>query len=880
MFFALVQTASATTLFPSGGGTGTTTYQTNSIPYFNGTYLTEKNGSLSFDGTKLKMTYASSTAISADTLCLNSDTCRSTWPSGSGGSGSIGTSSVGVIGSLLYYTTSGATPELVNPIATTSATISSGLAYSGTFGALVGGAAGSLTCTTGSATVFGCLTAANFNVFNNKIGTSSVLSANQVLYATGSNTAASVATTTQTFSGPFSLSAAQGYLVGGSSATITWSGLSTTTAIASGQVLYGTSASGVSSVATSSIGATAPITFSGTPGAQIGGASGTYGCTTASATAAGCIATVDWNAFNMKIATSAAETAGQVAVWSTTNGSPAKLYSVATSSETCTAPLLCAAHTVLAGGGAITWTGLATTSQPASSNLLVSNGAAGVYGVATTSETCTSPLSCTAHAVLTGGGAITITQSTASANGYLSSTDWNSFNMKVGTSSAETAGQLAAWGTTAGSPPKLYSVATTAVACSGNISCTAFTALGAASTISFTGTLGLSGGGTNASLSGANQVLFMNAGNTAVSSNSLHTYLASQGALLLGTTTAQFGLGTFGTSTTPQILLSDNTAADNMWTLRTISNALYIATSTATATSTTAALTFNGLSGAATFGSPATTTFSGGIQGTFLNLTSAGTSTISSNVVSPCFSNTIGGACLTSLGTPVSIANGGTNASSFGTTNGIVAYDGTRLVNFANFTLTSTLASILTASTTNFSNFGTAYFGGTATSTVVGDSATSTLLSSLGVTKTSGTAFRVNDGFGTNILNVSTASTTAGYDLLQLWSATSTGPLFAFDQYGHMTASSTAPVLSSCGTSPTLTTDSSDFQGTITVGSVAATGCTLTFGTPHTTNTHCVISNQTVSVVNAMTYTESTTGFVVSQTGLTSDKLDYICTGK
>jgi hypothetical protein len=47
------------------------------------------------------------------------------------------------------------------------------------------------------------------------------------------------------------------------------------------------------------------------------------------------------------------------------------------------------------------------------------------------------------------------------------------------------------------------------------------------------------------------------------------------------------------------------------------------------------------------------------------------------------------------------IANGGTNASSFGTSNGITAYDGTRLVNFSGYTLTSSVLTAANASTTN-----------------------------------------------------------------------------------------------------------------------------------------------------------------------------------
>jgi hypothetical protein len=88
------------------------------------------------------------------------------------------------------------------------------------------------------------------------------------------------------------------------------------------------------------------------------------------------------------LATSSALTAGRVHYSTGVN----TFADIATSSETCSAPLLCAAHTVLTGGGAISWLGLATTSQPSSSNVLVSNGTSGVYGVATSSLGVTSPI--------------------------------------------------------------------------------------------------------------------------------------------------------------------------------------------------------------------------------------------------------------------------------------------------------------------------------------------------------------------------------------------------------------------------------------------------------------------------------------------------------
>lgn len=56
--------ASAAGLTAVQGGTGTSTWITNSIPYFTGFRFTENNSAFNFDGTRLNMTYASSTAIS------------------------------------------------------------------------------------------------------------------------------------------------------------------------------------------------------------------------------------------------------------------------------------------------------------------------------------------------------------------------------------------------------------------------------------------------------------------------------------------------------------------------------------------------------------------------------------------------------------------------------------------------------------------------------------------------------------------------------------------------------------------------------------------------------------------------------------------------
>lgn len=242
-------------------------------------------------------------------------------------------------------------------------------------------------------------------------------------------------------------------------------------------------------------------------------------------------------------------------------------------------------------------------------------------------------------------------------------------------------------------------------------------------------------------------------------------------------------------------------------------------------------------------------------------------------------SSTIGVNLLTGL---LPIATGGTNNNSYVST-GVFSFQGGAFSTNSNFTFnnTSAVLSVTGASTTNASSLNTIYVGSTATSTFNGNGATSTISGTLLVASTSPNAFAIQDQFkDLNYLTFSTATTTARYNLFDFRSATSTGPIFAMDNNGHLVASSTTPVLSSCGTTPSLSSDSSDLSGTITVGSVAATACTLSFGVPHVTGTHCVISNQSMSVVNAGTYSESLTGFTFSQTGLTSDKLDYICIGQ
>lgn len=87
---------------------------------------------------------------------------------------------------------------------------------------------------------------------------------------------------------------------------------------------------------------------------------------------------------------------------------------------------------------------------------------------------------------------------------------------------------------------------------------------------------------------------------------------------------------------------------------------------------------------------------------------------------------------------------------------------------------------------------------------------------------------------------------------------------------------STSPVLSSCGTAPTIVGTNAAF--TITPGATAG-GCTATFVPPLKNTPTCLVSEQTMSVVNALTYTVTNTALTITQTSLSS-KLDVHCFGQ
>lgn len=112
--------------------------------------------------------------------------------------------------------------------------------------------------------------------------------------------------------------------------------------------------------------------------------------------------------------------------------------------------------------------------------------------------------------------------------------------------------------------------------------------------------------------------------------------------------------------------------------------------------------------------------------------------------------------------------------------------------------------------------------------------------------------------------------------------ATGTGvgnsmPVFEIDKFGHEVASGPLPTVSSCGTTQTIT--GNDHAMVVTVGSVATTACTITFANAYGAPPVVHITNRSMSITNAMTYTVSNTAITVSQTALTGDVLDITVEG-
>lgn len=638
--------------------------------------------------------------------CLTTDGTNNSWGScgvgGGSGSGNVSTSSSETAGNLPYWTTTSATPALLGKVATTTLAGGGPITVSNT-PVVIGGSGAVLGCTTASTAAAGCISIASFNVFNNKVATSAAETIGQLAaWGTTSGTPAT---------------------------------------------LY--------SIATSSLGVTAPITFSGTIAAQVGGAAGSFGCTTATGAVAGCLSAANWMTFNNKVATSAVPTLGDLTYW-TGVGTPSTVASVATG-------------TVSAGSTAIT----------------VTAGRAAV------------------------GGALAIDCATAAGAqvGCLTGANFTTFNVnRLGTSSAIAAGGAVLYAT---------GVNTVASAATNTLS-------GTANQITISNSP-LIIGGAGAVLTLPAHVIFPT------------DYEASAGTTTAATSTSFYNVGS---STIAGVF---NAVGGATFGSATTSNALYV-----TGSSTIARLNL----------------------GVPLIIGSGGTgaSSIGANML---IANN-GSSVLNSTSTPTAAAYFATTTtatSSFqggflvGTTTQATGGTVSAMVTISNFT--QAIGALLINTWTNVTNAftiknssGTTVFNVDTTATLPALSV-GTTTTSLPVTQFNLVSLFGNVPYNLSMFEIASSSTSA---TTTNWGITNTG---------HVYASSTAPTVSS-----------GSIDGTDTGGRVLSctSACTITFATPYLKVPSCWVVPETGSVVNTISYTPSLTTLVVTETSLGT--FDWGCRGK
>ena len=138
-------------------------------------------------------------------------------------------------------------------------------------------------------------------------------------------------------------------------------------------------------------------------------------------------------------------------------------------------------------------------------------------------------------------------------------------------------------------------------------------------------------------------------------------------------------------------------------------------------------------------------------------------------------------------------------------------------------------------------------------------------------------------------IGINTTSPQTALDINGSIQATGTGNVFVSGNVGIGTTAPTQvlgvngviahvwgapiPSLTSCGTAPAIKGTDNAFE--ITVGS-SATGCTATFAGTYG-DAVCTVTNQSVSVVNAMSYTVSASAVTITQANSGGDKIDVYC---
>jgi hypothetical protein len=111
---------------------------------------------------------------------------------------------------------------------------------------------------------------------------------------------------------------------------------------------------------------------------------------------------------------------------------------------------------------------------------------------------------------------------------------------------------------------------------------------------------------------------------------------------------------------------------------------------------------------------------------------------------------------------------------------------------------------------------------------------------------------------------------------INTWTGLQTFPLIAFS--GHPYGTGTAPGVSSCGTSPSISTGANDVHGTVTTGTASPTSCTITWAAARTNTPDCSVDSPSGTTVSSFSPTAST--LVINFPGTSSAKFTYVCMGQ
>lgn len=255
----LATAASITGLLPvTNGGTGSSTLVKGAVLYGGGngtSYQAEATGTVTCSGTA---------SCGAGSYVLGSSLTITGSGSG-GGSGTVSTSTNEVAGRLSYFTSNSGTPALLGQVATSTLSTAGPINITGAHGFLVGGSNATINCSVAGTSQDGCLAQADFTTFNNKqnalttptfpiilsgttisfggLSTSTAAVVGNLPYFSGVNTFANVATTTLSGSGSITVTAGA-VVIGASPISVTCASCTTAVSVATANGFAGSSSGG------------------------------------------------------------------------------------------------------------------------------------------------------------------------------------------------------------------------------------------------------------------------------------------------------------------------------------------------------------------------------------------------------------------------------------------------------------------------------------------------------------------------------------------------------------------------------------------------------------------------------------------------------------